>query len=225
MAQEIDKDAGRVSLNKPVTLTFPNLLEAKAVQRNGKPTGDPKFSGNFEFEAGHPDLDALKRKALERAKAKWPGRDIGAEIKAGTFQWPFSNGAKLADKAKLKGKDREFSRDKTVLNSRSKFQPRLSIIEGGKMVDLESDDVIKMHGKKFYSGTEVLAQFNFQAYDGVGSNGLDGVTAYLDMVLTLNRGQKVAGGGPSAADVFKGYAGSVTDEDPTTGLDDDGLPD
>jgi hypothetical protein len=68
---------------------------------------------------------------------------------------------------------------------------------------------------KFYFGVEVLPQFNFVAYDGVGNN-LDGVTAYLNMVFTTNKGKRLSGGA-SAAETFKGYAGHTSTEDPTAG--------
>lgn len=207
---------GRISLTVPTTMTFPNLLEAKAVQKNGKPTGEPKFSANFEFSGDHVDLPRLKAEAVAVAKAKWPGRDLK------TLAFPFTSGDKLADKAKERSKDREFSRGKAVLTARSKFQPRLSLIEGGRAVDLEDEAAIKLHGKKFYSGVQALAQFTFTAYDGVGNNP-DGVNAYLDLVLSLNKGERLAGGGPSAAEVFKDYVGTVSNEDPTGGatLDDE----
>lgn len=205
-----DKEEGRYALTAPGTLTFPNLLEARAVLKNGKPTGDPKYSVNLELAADHPDLKALKAKAAAVAKAKWPGRDL-AEL-----AFPFADGNKLADKAKAKGKDREFSRGKAVLTARSKYQPKLSIIEGGKLIDLEGD-AIALHGRKFYSGCEVLAQVTFSAYDEVG-NGQPGVNAYIDIVVSLNRGTKVMGGA-SAAEVFKSYVGLTSDEDPTTGID------
>lgn len=213
---ETQDNKGVYSLTQPTTLTFPNLLEARAVQVKGKDSGEPKFSSNFELAVDHPDLTGLKAKAAAIARAKWPGRDLKE------LAFPFTDGSKLADKAKAKGKDREFSRGKVVLTARSKFQPRLSILEGGKIVDLETDEQIKLHGRKFYSGVQALAMFNFVAYDGVGNNP-DGVTAYLNMVLSLNKGQKLAGG-QSAAEVFKGYVGTVSDEDPTggaAGLDDE----
>lgn len=215
---------GVVSLNEPTMLTFPNLMEAKAVMKNGKPTGEPKFSSNFEFEPTAADLSALKAKALEVAKAKWPGRQFGKEAakvddngnaKMPTFMFPFSSGTELADKAKGKGKDREFSRGKAVLTARSKYEPRLSVIEGGKLVEKEGD-ARKAAARMFYSGCLCLAQFNFVAYDGVGQNP-DGVTAYLNMVCSLNKGDRLTGGA-SAAEVFKGYVGTTSAEDPTQGM-------
>lgn len=201
---------GQFTATEPHTLTFPNLDKPRAVEKNGKPTGDPKYSGNFEIEPSAADLTAMKGVAAKVARAKWPGRDLKE------LAFPFTNGDKLAEKAKLRGKDREFSRGKVVLTARSKFQPRLSIIEGGKVIDIEpgpqADALIR---KAFYSGTKALFQVGFQAYDGVGNNP-DGVNAYLNMVLSLRKGDKLTGGA-SAAEVFKGYIGSVSDEDPTAG--------
>lgn len=208
-----EENEGIVNLTRPVIQTFPNLDEAKAVKGpNGKPSGEPKFSDNFEFEPDHTDYATLKAAAVAVAKAKWPGRDLKE------LAFPFSNGDKLADKAKAKGKDREFSRGKVVLVSRSKFQPILSVVEGGKIVEIDGNDKAKIK-KLFYSGVHALAQFNFTAYDGVGANP-DGVTAYLNKVLSLNQGTRLTGGA-SSAEVFKDYIGSATDYDPTAGLDDE----
>ena len=203
---------GVVSTTVPTMSTFPNLLEAKSVMKNGKPTGDPKFSINLEFKSDHADLGVLKAEAMKAAKAKWPGRDFKTN-----FQWPFSSGDKLADQAKAKGKDREFSRGRTVLTSRSKYEPRLSAIVDGRLIDFEGST--RAAAKPyFYNGVEVLAQVNFVPYEGVG-NGMDGVTAYLNMVLSLNKGDKLSGGGQSAAEVFKSYIGVSADTDPTAGMD------
>lgn len=210
------EDIGTINLTVPVVSTFPNLMEAKAVTIKGKPSGEPKYSSNFEFDPDHVDLAALKAEAVKVAKAKWPGRDLKE------LAFPFTSGDKLADKAKAKDKDREFSRGKVVLTSRSKYEPRLSVVEGGKLVDYEGDKR-PMAKKFFYNGVMALAQFNFVAYDGVGANP-DGVTAYLNMVVSLNKGKKLSGGS-SAAEVFKGYIGTSSDEDPTAGDDpDDEIP-
>lgn len=223
---------GTVSLTEPVVSTFPNLLEAKSVMKNGKPTGDPKYSHNYEFEPTSADLAMLKAEALKVAKAKWPGRAVGKESatrddagnpKQPTFVFPFSSGDILADKAKAKGKDREFSRGKVVLTARSKYQPRLSFIENGAIKDLDGPAIDAIGKRVFYNGVLCLAQVNFVAYEGVGTNP-DGVTAYLNMVVSTNTGPKLSGGA-SAAEVFKGYVGSNVDEDPTGGVDiDDEIP-
>lgn len=208
---------GTFAMTVPTLQSFPNLFEAKAVQRNGKATGEPKFSNNLEFLPDHVDFPALKAAAVAVARAKWPGRDLKE------LSFPFVDGGRLADKAKAKGKEREWSRGRIVLTARSKYQPRLAVVDGGKMIDVEGAN-IPTHKGKFYNGVSVLAQVTFSAYDAVQEDGKDGINAYLDVVVSINKGKKLSGGG-SAAEVFKGYIGTASDEDPTSGADlDDEIP-
>lgn len=200
--------SGIYNLTEPVVMTFPNLLTPKAFGQKGKESGELKYSANFSFNPDSADLKAMKATAVRIARAKWPGR----ELKELCF--PFSNGTKLADDAKANKKDREFYRDKVIVAARSKYEPRLSGIENGKVVDYEGD-LRAQASKKFFSGAEVLAQVNFVAYKGVGRNP-DGVTAYLNMVFTTGKGVRI-GGGQTAAEVFKGYVGTISAEDPTAG--------
>ena len=44
------------------------------------------------------------------------------------------------------------------------------------------------------------------------------VSAYVQMVLTLNKGERIGGARP-AGEVFRGYVGQVSNEDPTAGSD------
>lgn len=211
------KSEGIYNLTFPVTLmTFGNsLLEAKPYMKNGKPQGEPKYSANFVFNADHPDLKAMKELAAKLARQKWPDK-LFTEL-----AFPFTSGDKLADKRKAKGKDEGNDlRGKVVMNIKSKYEPRLAYLENGKIIDLETDTAKQMAKGKFYSGVEVLAQFNFVVYDPIGENAKGGVTVYLNMVLSTNKGKKLAGSSKSASDVFKGYVGSVSTEDPTVGLDD-----
>ncbi|MGH7743732.1 MAG: ssDNA-binding protein [Candidatus Dormibacteria bacterium] len=213
-----EKQAGLYNLTETVVLTFPNLHEARAFGPKGKESGTPKFSGNFSFEPDSADLKAMKQLCARLAKARWPGRDLKE------LQFPFSSGDKLADEGKKKKKDREFYRGKVVMAARSQFEPRLSGIENGTLVEYEGD-VRKAAKGKFYPGVLVLSQVNFVPYDGVGKNP-DGVTAYLNMVLTTGKGVRLSTG-QSAAEVFKGYVGSASAEDPTAGgaaAEDDEIP-
>lgn len=223
-----DKNEGLYTATAPALLSFPNLMEAKAVMKNGKATGDPKFSSNFELDLDHPDLKPIKNLALKLALAKWPGRDIKGESskvdkngnpKIPTFLFPWSSGDDLANKAKKNGKEREWSRGKLVIVARSKFEPNLSAIINGAVVDFEGDNR-KTANKYFFTGADVLFQINLQAYDGVGVNP-DGVTAYLNKVLATGKGKKLTGGGQSATETFKGYIGTATNEDVTGGAEDD----
>lgn len=210
-----EKTDGIYNLTAPAIMTFPALYEARKFKANGKESGEPKFGANFTFEANSEDLKNIKQLAGKIARAKWPDRDLK------TLKFPFTAGDKLADKRKAAGKDDgEWQRGKVMISARSKFEPRLAVVLNGKVTDLDGD--LKMKSKnQFYSGVLCYAQFNFVPYDAVGGNP-PGVAAYLNMVFSLNKGERV-GGGQSAVEVFKGYQGALSAEDPTSAqtLDDE----
>jgi hypothetical protein len=187
---------------------FLNVITPRAVKgRGGKDRGDPKYSGDFEMAAEHPDINRFKAAAAAVAQAKWPGRPL-SELAV-----PWKTGAVIADKAKAKGKNREWSRDAAfILTARSQYQPSLAVLVGSEIIDLNDDVLIKKHSKDFYTGVECLAEFNFVPYDAVDDDGKDGMTCYLQKVLSLRRGKQVAGGGKSASETFKGYVGLNSQE-------------
>lgn len=221
-----DALSGIFSTTVPVVMAHPALLEPRKFKDSkGRESGEPKYSASFLFDPDSPDFKSIKGLALAIAKAKWPGRDIAADFKARSFSFPWSNGTQIADRRAKKladaGKEDDhkgdFQRGFMVLKSSSKYQPRLSVIENGKIIDLEGPAVLAAKSK-FYFGVLALAQFNFVAYEGVGQNP-DGVTAYLNIVVSTNRGDKLTSSA-QASEVFKGYMGSVSAEDPTAGDDD-----
>ena len=202
------KTDGIFNLTMPVVMSFPHLFEAKAyTPPGGKASGEPKFSANLNFPADSEDLKGLKQLAAKIARAKWPDKQLSE------LHFPFSNGDKLADDRKKKGRnDGEYTRGKVVVNAKSKYEVRLAYIEKGKIIDLETDTARLAAKGKFYSGVEVLAQLNLTPYEVSASN--KGVTAYLNMVLSCGKGERLSGG-QTASDAFKGYVGSVSAEDPT----------
>lgn len=206
-----DTDIGLYNTTKPCILAHPNLMQARGFGPKGKETGEPKFGASFVFEIDSADLAEMKKIAGRVAKAKWPNR----ELKGSGLSFPFVDGTKLADKRQEKsGKDDgAFQRGKVILKAKSKYEPRLAGIENGKLVDYEGP-ARAANGSKFFFGAEVLAQFNFVPFD---TGALQGVTCYLNMVLATGKGTKIAGGGSSAAEAFRGYVGSTTTEDPTGG--------
>jgi hypothetical protein len=207
----VDKTEGIFNLTAPVIMIHPGLFEARAVGLKGQATGKLKFSASFMLKPEHPDLNALKELCAKVAKGRWPGRDL-KELK-----FPLASGDKQADKAKSKSKDAEFQRGFIVLTARSQYQPRLAMIDGSRIVDLEGPAILA-NKEKFFFGAEVLGQFNFASYQGVGDNP-DGVNAYLNLVLVTGKGKRIGGTAASAAEVFKGYMGSHSAEDPTAGTD------
>lgn len=212
------KTDGIYNLTIPVVGSFLQIFEPKAFTENGKAKGDPKFSANLNILADSPDLAAMKTLAAKLARAKWPDKAFFATVqetgeKIPQIIFPFSNGDKLADAAKEKKKDGEYMRGKVVISARSKYEPRLSYIDNGKIVDVENEAQRAIAKTKFFSGVELLAQLNFVPYDAVGQNGKPGVTAYLNMLLSTGKGTRI-GGGQTASEAFKGYVGTVSTDNP-----------
>lgn len=154
------------------------------------------------------------------AQAKWPGRDVGSDWRAGRFTLPFSSGvSQIAKKKAAAAKDGreydgrlDFLDGQYVLKTSSQFRSRFAVIENGKITpDLEGT-ALEANKSKFYNGVKCLIEVNLRAYDGVGT-GADGVTAYLNIITSLNEGSRIQGG-RSASEAFAGYAGKVTTENP-----------
>lgn len=204
-----------VAFQEPGTLTFSNLFEAKAIGKKGKEQGEPKYSATIEVDPSSALFQQLKTEALKVAAKRWPGRDTN-ELK-----FPWAKGSELADKAKRESppKDREFSRGKAVITARTKLEPTLAYVDGRTLVENLEDSRRIAAKSKFYPGVQVLVEVALKAYEGVGANP-DGVNAYLNKVVSLNKGAKIeglSGSRTSAADTFKGYLGTTSDYDPTAG--------
>lgn len=200
------------TFNEAVRGVYMSIFEPKTFQKNGKSVGDPKFSLLLLIPKESGEINGLKSKMAEAAKAKWPTRAM-SELK-----FPISTGEKVAEKAKVKGKNRDFALGHLVLSTRSKFPPTISVLENGKIITLDSDALKAKYKGKFYSGSFVAVSVNFVAYEG--DMGEDGITAYIQSVLWVKDGERI-GGGRDQSEVFKQYMGSTTDEDP---LNDDEIP-
>lgn len=203
-----DNTIGIYNTTVPAVMAFPALHEAKQYMKDGKAKGEPKFGATFIFNPASPDIAGMKKKAAEVARARWPNVAL-ADVK-----FPFLRGDQAADKRKEKaGKDdADFMRGMIVLKANSKYPPALSGIEGGKIVDFDNDMARTANKAKFYFGVEVLAQVNFVAYES--DDDTKGVTAYLNMVLTTNKGKKLGGTRPSAQQSFSGYVGTYSTDNP-----------
>lgn len=215
----MSEKANTYTFKQPLRAVFNNLLEPKAFMKNGKPKGEPKYSATFTIPSTSPELATIKAAMIAAAKEKWPGRDLKE------LSFPLTSGEKAAEKAKAKGKDGSFYLGNVVLKTRSKFPPGLSVLNKGAILSLDTD-VLKSQWKgKFYNGCFGAAALNFVAYEGDGGDeegGKDGITAYLQSFLWTGDGERI--GGQDAAEVFKDYAGKVTNADPFAGGGDDEIP-
>jgi hypothetical protein len=211
--QKVD---GIFNLTAPVVMSFPHLFEAKAFKKNGKETGEAKFSAQFIFPADSEDLKGMKQLAAKLARAKWPDRQFSE------LHFPFASGDKVAEKRVAKGKhDNDHIRGKVIITAKSKYEPKLAYIDNGRIVDIETEIQKAAQKNRFYSGVEVLAQINLLPYEG-GQG--DGVTAYLNMVISTGKGARLSGG-QTASEAFRGYVGSISAEDPTAPGADENLDD
>jgi len=215
---------GLVKFTTPVTLIFPNLLQARRVKINGKETGEPKYGASFLLESDHPDLAACKAAMAAVAQAKWPGRDVRAAVQKGEIYLPISSGdKKIADDlAKGKKFDNSWLAGKIVLKANGKLPPKLGVLENGRITPDLTGDMLSLNKDKFYFGAEVVPQVRFVAYDKVSGQGSDFIICYVNAVLTFhpNKGKRLSGG-PSVAETFSAFAGKVSAENPTAGMEDE----
>jgi len=190
---------------------FLSVFEPKAFMKNGKPKGEAKYSATLLIPETSPDLAPMKAVMASAARSKWADRPLG-ELK-----FPITTGAKMAEKATARGKDGSFYSGNVVLKTSSKFPPIASIIQGGRIITLDSDALKAQWKSKFYSGCQVAASVNFVPYEG--DEGADGVTCYIQSILWVGDGERI--GQKDQADVFKSYVGQQTNVDP---LGDDDIP-
>lgn len=216
---------GRFTFSKPVTLiTFKDdLFEPRPFERAGVAKGEPKYGSRFLVPLTDAELVAqIKAKAAEVARLKWPGRPLNELL------FPFKNGdtlyskkqAELTAAGKPDEKRNDFYKGQFVVIARSKYPPVLSALENGKVVEYGPAKRQALKAR-LYSGALVVPSLNLVPYDG-GSN-QDGVTAYLDQLLWYGGGKQLMGH-KSATEVFRGFQGQASAENPMAGaiaLDDD----
>lgn len=223
MAQ-VKKSAGRFEFNEPIPAANVNLLEARAFKgKDGKPKGDPKYGVTLVFDPNSEDLKAAKSLAVQIAKEAFPSlalKDIHFPFKLGN--------AENAKRIKKSLKALDWQADRVVLGVRSKDQPRMAGVIGGRIVDFDSAEQITANSRLFYNGVKVCAQVNFATYgeaEAVGDEDNDakpGVTAYLNLVMSTGTGTRISGA-TSASEAFRGYAGKMSATDPTDGVAGDGV--
>lgn len=135
-------------------LSYPSLFKPK-LPYNAKPGAEPRYEATLVFGPG-ADLTALKRAALETAKAKW-GDDTAKLIKAGKVKLPF-----LADT------EERYEEGSTIVRTWSKEKP--GIVDryagsDGKPVPITDPAAL-------YPGARVRASVRPFAYDNSGNRGV-----------------------------------------------------
>jgi hypothetical protein len=214
----------------PIRAGFSNIVSARQFQKEGQNKGDPRFDATFLLAPDSPDLIALKDLVIAEAHALNPGKRLVArrltqeELDAGAVEItvPWKDGTHLANKAKEAGKDQEFFRGMVAIKASSKYAPALSGIEGGKIIEYTNPEARATLDKLFYSGAFMIPHVALHSYKARDDKP-GGVGLYLNAVCFIKHGPRLGGQRVNAAEVFKGYAGTVSAEDP--GSNDSGFDD
>lgn len=217
---------------EPVRAGFCNVVQSHQFKDNGKGKGDPRYDVSLILEPDSADLKALKDLVIAEAKLLFPGKRLIArrltqeELDAGAVEIsvPWKDGTRAADRAKEENKDQEFFRGKIVVKASSKYAPALSGIENGKIIEYDNPDTRSTLTKLFYNGAYVAPLVALNSYKARDDKP-GGVSLYLNAVCFIKHGPKLTGGGRvNAAEVFKGYAGTVSAADPGSNELDDEIP-
>lgn len=216
--------------------SYADIMEARAFAKKGQKVGEPKFACTFVIPADNSDLKKLKAEVTAMLSAKAPGKKFVTrrmtqeELDAGNVaevQVPWKDGTKFADAEKAKGKDAEYARGHVLVKTSSKYQPALSALDGGKLIEFATPESIAQAKKFFYSGAFMVPSVGLHWYkgDGEGENKKpDGVSLFLNAVMFAKHGPRLGGRQANASEMFKAYIGSISQEDPTAGdenLDDE----
>jgi len=228
----------RYTCTKPARLLYSNIAVKSAPR--GVANAEPKFSGTFGIEK--EDFDAIVKLEVEAIKSETGGFTkpadyylacMGGEtaakrvIEAAEFKAQAATpdeALKIREKAEQRAAlYRQYA---GILMAASKFDVECAKLENGKIVDLDisTDANRAMVQRDFmYGGAYVVPAVAFSGYRRKKLEDRDGVTAYLQNVLYVRKGDKIGGLAPSNKEVFGGF----TDYDPTGGgafaddLDDD----
>lgn len=214
--------AEKYQMVMPAPIVWESLITPKPAHTVAGIVYKAQYEVTFLFEPDHPDLKAIKVILGQLAMAQFGRVD--------NLKYPLKDGTKEADKAAAASKDREFFRGKVMFQPHVPVTradgvtllapPRLVVLKDKKYLRFEDDAARPAAKKLFYPGCNCVGEFGFMAYTGMGG----GVTAYVNEVLSLNSGERIAGGMDDeakygAADKWSQYVGTVSSVDPTAGVE------
>lgn len=94
---------------------------------------------------------------------------------------------------------------------------KLSVLEGGRLVPLDTAHAFATHKDKFYRGAFVAGAFTLSPWGRKTVEGKDGVSAYIAQngLVFVGDGERLAGSGPTIQDSFAHFTGQATDYSPS----------
>lgn len=219
----------RYTLIKPSRLLYSSIT-AKSAPRTVA-GAVPKFSGTFGIEA--EDMAAIIDIMVACIRSETGGFTAPTDYFL-ACQSGKTAGLRALQKAELdcvgKSADEQFKiREKAqarqklyepyagILSASSQYDVELAHLQGGKVVDIPAEEHARAQAGKdlFYPGAYVVPAVAFKGFRRKTLDAKDGCTAYLQNVLFIRKGEKLAtAGGPGNNEVFGSYAG-YSDIDPT----------
>lgn len=221
----------RYTLIKPARLLYSSITE-KSTPRD-TPGAVAKFSGTFGIEK--EDMDKIIGIMVQSIKSETGsftvpsdyflacqgGKTAGKRAIAAAELKCMKPGLSEDDKFKLREKAAAravlYEPFAGILSASSQYDVELARLDGGKIVDIGEEAHARAQAGKnfFYPGAYVVPAVAFKGFRRKSLDAKDGCTAYLQNVLYIRKGERIAGsGGPNNNEVFGSYAG-YSDFDPT----------
>lgn len=221
----------RYTLIKPARLLYSSITEKSAPRDVANAV--PKYSGTFgieqedlakiidimvaaiQAETGSFSSPSDYYLACQSGKTAAKRAIAGAELKCQKPGLSEDDKFKLREKAQARAT--MYEPYAGIITASSQFNVELARLDGGKIVDISEEAHARAQAGKdfFYPGAYVVPAVAFKGFRRKSLDAKDGCTAYLQNVLFVRKGERIAGsGGPANNEVFGAYAG-YSDFDPT----------
>jgi hypothetical protein len=221
-------DKFRYVCTKPARLLYSNVTVKSAPR--GVVNAEQKFSATFGVEK--EDFDAIVKLEVEAIRSETGGftnpsdyylactsgetaaKRVLAKAALDAQGKPSDEAMKINERAEQRAAlYRQYA---GIMTAASKFDVEVAKLENGKIVDIDiSTDANRAVAQRdfFYGGAYVAPAVAFQGYRRKTLDAKDGVTAFLQNVMFIHKGDKIGGLAPSNKEVFGGFS----DYDPTMG--------
>lgn len=222
----------KFTADKEMRLLYASIAEKSAAKLDNGTLGEAKFGATFGIEH-EPDFKAIVDIMVNACKV-----ELGEFTSPKDYNLACTSGITAGKRAiqmaelkchnkpeDIKFKIMEAANKRAelykpfagILVANSKFDVEMAYLSGGKVidVDMENPAAKAAAGKTyFYRGAYVVPAVSFKAYRRKTIEAKDGVTAFLQNVMYLRRGEKLGGsGGAPNSEVFGKFAG-YSDYDP-----------
>lgn len=186
------------------------------------------YEASFLLSKDHPDWEPIRSIMRQVATKGLPN--------VADPSFPVQTGDAMAAEAKAKGwkGNYDWAPGKIILRAKAAvakangellYPPRLVAVVNDAYLKYGSEERPRaMAAPYFYNGVNVRAELSFVAYEAAPVKDMPPrgyVAVYLNEVLSLNTGEKLAGGEVDPADKYgavEQYKGHVSAIDPTAGL-------